>query len=199
MCQDATPQPLVGLHGDVCHAEEHNNLVRPQGGHQQQRVEFTVPHARDEDVAETRGDRVGDVGGKDPKRVQPRIDIRQCFAELVPFERLRSDALLVAADPFDVFEFLLPGQEPSHGRRIRQNEPEGHADHGGQETEDQKDDLPSSQRGVDISSDVSGDAVRKVPSEHLGEATHAEPDTDTERLFFFPVPLARKDLRRRRR
>jgi hypothetical protein len=51
---------------------------------------------------------------------------------------------------------------------------------------------------VDVSSDVSGDAVCKVPSEHLGEAAHAEPDADTERLFFFSVPLACKDLRRRR-
>lgn len=111
MTRNADPQPLAGLAREVCESDQHDDLVRTKGRHEQKTLLAGVAHASDEDIAEACCYRVGDVGGEDPEGVQPGVGVSYGLPELVPFEYAVADALLVLAHAFRVQCLLLGGQE----------------------------------------------------------------------------------------
>jgi hypothetical protein len=72
---------------------------------------------------------------------------------------------------------------------VRKYEVEADTNYCREKAKNQEDDLPASKCGIRISTDMVGNAVGEIATEHLRYTAHREPDSYAESLLLCGVPL----------
>lgn len=163
-------------------------MIRETHGQRGKPSQFENPGRTNQLGKEIANSTIGDIGHKGIKGKGPRQRIQERLLQLIKFEVLIADALLIDADSLDGEDAVPRLQPPSVELVVRHDEKEDNAQHSGQTAVDEEDDLPGGD-GRTVFARPDRNAVGDQSAEDLSEAVEGEPEADAGALFALRVPL----------
>jgi hypothetical protein len=127
----------------------------------------------------------------------PSQRIQQCLFELVHFEMLVSDTLLIASDTLNGQNPIFLAQETGIELTVRDNPEEDESNADGQASGNQENDFPGLDAGS-VKTCAFCNAISYQTTEDLCESVEREPDTCARALLFLRIPLGSQQGESRR-